>query len=158
MIEIRNTPLRMKCAKRTLFFTRDTKTLIYNAVRCPAAGSCTKGMCSGLRSNDTVEELSKARRYPGYSGCEFSCGGLTCGCLLPLSACSFYRVAHVPQSKQVYEVIDCQEWNPTIQLEVQVSLYNKHLKKEIVLLPYITEKWANLRSQPYQCKNHSCPS
>lgn len=140
-IEIRNKPMRMVCSKRMLFYTRDTLPQIYSAVRCPEAGSCTKGTCAKLRSNDTVKELIGSSQYPGYSGCERSCGGLSCGCLLPLPACSFYRVAHVPRSEQVYEIVECAEWKPSVHIEVKMNIYNKVLQKDIIFQPYVPQNF-----------------
>lgn len=120
------------------------QTVRYTAVRCPQAGSCTQGACARLRSNDTVIELIRESLYPGYSGCESSCGGIARGCLLPLPACSFYRVAHVPRNQQVYEVIDCSEWKPSVHIEIAMTIYNKVQQKEkMILQPYVTEKFEN---------------
>lgn len=138
-IEVRNKQIVMSCSKRTRFYTRDTRPYVYSAVRCPQAGSCTQGACARLRSNDTVIELIRESLYPGYSGCESSCGGIACGCLLPLPACSFYRVAHVPRNQQVYEVIDCSEWKPSVHIEIAMNIYNKAQQKDMILQPYVTK-------------------
>ncbi|KAK6037599.1 hypothetical protein COOONC_24896 [Cooperia oncophora] len=56
-----------------------------------------------------------------------------------LPSCLFYRIAHVPRSKLVYEVVECMEWKPVVRLRVHISLYNKNVTKTLVLKPYITE-------------------
>ncbi|KAK6764828.1 hypothetical protein RB195_024957 [Necator americanus] len=82
-------------------------------------------MCETNSANETIPELKSAAKYPGYSGCFSSCGGLLCGCFMPQPACTFYRVAQIPITKRVYEVTRCPHWSPEIKLEIEVNLFNK---------------------------------
>ncbi|VDK43992.1 unnamed protein product [Cylicostephanus goldi] len=134
----------MECSKRTLFFTRDSRPRVYSAVRCHQAGSCSEQICANLRANGTLEELQYSEKYPGYSGCERSCGGLACGCFFPIPACSFYRVAHVPRNTDVYEVMDCLEWKPSVNISLQLTLFNRVVSKQLILLPYVTQKFEEI--------------
>ncbi|CAJ0605054.1 unnamed protein product [Cylicocyclus nassatus] len=145
-LHIKNNPITMECSKRTLFFTRDSKPRVYSAVRCHQAGSCTEQICANLKANGTVQELERqhAEEYPGYSGCERACGGLACGCFFPIPACSFYRVAHVPRNEDVYEVLDCLEWKPSVNLSLQLTLFNRVASKQMILLPYVTQKFEEI--------------
>ncbi|KAK6028962.1 hypothetical protein OSTOST_04932 [Ostertagia ostertagi] len=94
-----------------------------------------------MRPNQTVSELSRARKYPGYSGCQYTCGGLGCGCALPSPSCTFYKVAHVPISKQVFEIIECRDWVPSVQVELETTLFGKTQKGSLFLEPYLTSKF-----------------
>ena len=133
-------PVKLVCSKVSLFFTRETKQKAYYKTRCAEAGSCRRSKCSKMKSSEIVPELNSSSPYPGYSICDNTCGGLVCGCFLPLPACTFLRIAHIPQSETVYEVIGCTEWRPFIQLEVEFTLYNKGKLKRFELKPYLTEK------------------
>ncbi|VDL74428.1 unnamed protein product [Nippostrongylus brasiliensis] len=76
-----------QCSKVTHFFTRPTKLQIFNSKRCAQAGSCTPEKCETLQPNETIHELKYVAKYPGYSGCLRSCGGMFCGCFMHLPAC-----------------------------------------------------------------------
>ncbi|KAK6031500.1 hypothetical protein OSTOST_02344 [Ostertagia ostertagi] len=93
-----------------------------------------------MDNNSIIPELASAAYLPGYTGCVESCGGLACGCLLPLPACSFYKVAHLPQSSNVYEAFDCLEWKPIVRLMIRSSLFSKNVEKDLVLTPYVAER------------------
>ncbi|KAK6060276.1 hypothetical protein COOONC_02070 [Cooperia oncophora] len=139
MIKIRQKPLKLVCSKTLLFFTRDTKHKIFHKTRCAEAGSCTQNRCNTLKPHENVEELQVANKYPGYSACEHTCGGLLCGCFLPVQACSFIRVAQIPISKSVYEVVSCKDWTPLIEFEVEFKVHNMEQHREFTLMPYVTQ-------------------
>ncbi|KAK6055961.1 hypothetical protein COOONC_06537 [Cooperia oncophora] len=139
MTKIRQKPLKLVCSKTLLFFTRDTKHKIFHKTRCAEAGSCTQNRCNTLKPHENVEELQVANKYPGYSACEHTCGGLLCGCFLPVQACSFIRVAQIPISKPVYEVVSCKDWTPLIEFEVEFKVHNMEQHREFTLMPYVTQ-------------------
>ncbi|KAK6765601.1 hypothetical protein RB195_025486 [Necator americanus] len=122
---VKKKTVEFKCAKATESFTRMTRTHVYHIKRCAQAGSCTTQMCETISANETIPDLKSAAKYPGYSGCFSSCGGLLCGCFMPQAACTFYRVAQIPITKRVYEVTRCPHWSPEIKLEIEVNLFNK---------------------------------
>ncbi|EPB66086.1 hypothetical protein ANCCEY_14823 [Ancylostoma ceylanicum] len=138
-IKIRRKSLRLMCAKISNFFTRDSTHKIFHATRCSEAGSCTENRCNTLKPNETVRELAEAAIYPGYSACENTCGGLVCGCFLPMPACTFIRLAHIPKSETVFEVINCLDWKPFVQLEVEFLYKNVERKFDVNLIPYISQ-------------------
>ncbi|KHJ88957.1 hypothetical protein OESDEN_11238 [Oesophagostomum dentatum] len=140
-IKIIKRPMELTCSKVSMFFTRDTEHKIFHEKRCPQMGSCIGDKCATLKPNEIVPELERSADYPGYSTCENTCSGLTCGCLLPFPACTFFRIAHVPKTKAIYEVIRCVDWKPKIPIDLEVTLYNKERKHSIMLTPYITEKF-----------------
>ncbi|KAK6009733.1 hypothetical protein OSTOST_25311 [Ostertagia ostertagi] len=120
--------VNFKCTKNIEFFTRPTKLQIYQVKRCALAGSCTTEKCETISPNETISELKRVAKYPGYSGCLNSCGGILCGCGLSLPACWFYRIVHKPISQRVFEIIQCPHWTPTITLEIEITLSNNTQK------------------------------
>ncbi|KAK6018082.1 hypothetical protein OSTOST_16378, partial [Ostertagia ostertagi] len=140
-LKMRNTAVILTCSKVSKFFSKSTELRIYSRVRCAQMGSCHGNVCDLMRPNQTVSELSRARKYPGYSGCQYTCGGLSCGCALPSPSCTFYRVAHVPISKQVFEIIECRDWVPSVQVELETTLFGKTQKGSLFLEPYLTSKF-----------------
>ncbi|KAK6030783.1 hypothetical protein OSTOST_03075, partial [Ostertagia ostertagi] len=139
-ISLQRLAVELHCSPRTLLFTRDTDTTVFSAKRCALMGSCVGQTCSKVRPSTIIPELANASRYPGYSGCEESCGSIFCGCPTILPSCSFYRIAHIPRSKFVYEVVECMEWKPIVRLRVHISLYNTNVSRTLVLRPYIPQK------------------
>ncbi|CAJ0606944.1 unnamed protein product [Cylicocyclus nassatus] len=119
---------------------RCNQARVYYATRCAEAGSCTYSKCSRLRPDEIVPELNASSHFPGYSMCDATCGGIVCGCLLPVPACTFLRIAHVPISDTVYEIVNCIEWKPVIQIEMDFMLYNKGKIKQFDLEPYLMHK------------------
>ncbi|CAJ0604521.1 unnamed protein product [Cylicocyclus nassatus] len=144
LIEVERYPTIMRCAKRSLYFTRDATTRVFSTVRCSQAGSCVNSKCSQTTVNTTIKELGKAYQFPGYSGCQHSCGGLGCGCFLPLPACSFYRVTQIPRNEEIYEVVSCLKWEPLVNLKVRVSLYNQEKETFITSAPYIKHEFQGM--------------
>ncbi|WKX93844.1 hypothetical protein Q1695_011255 [Nippostrongylus brasiliensis] len=144
LIKFRKRSVEYKCSKVTEFFTRPTKTHVYHVKRCPEAGSCTTEKCETISPNEIVPELQFTAKYPGYSGCLSSCGGILCGCLMPLPSCWFYRVIHKPESARVYEVIHCNHWTPTVKLDVEITIANDTRFLNHSFVPYVTETLGNL--------------
>ncbi|KAK6015070.1 hypothetical protein OSTOST_19513 [Ostertagia ostertagi] len=140
VLRIEKLPLELECAKRTQFYTRDTEHRVYSATRCARMGSCKQDACSLIKPDSMIQEFVNASHYPGYTGCEPSCGGFICGCLLPLPSCSFYRIAHVPKTSHIYEIATCMEWKPLIRVKVQLNLHDMAVNKRVTLRPYVTEK------------------
>ncbi|KAK6033699.1 hypothetical protein OSTOST_00122 [Ostertagia ostertagi] len=158
-IHIERLPTELHCSKRTLFFTRDTRIEVFSATRCAQMGSCRNDVCSKIRYDSEIAEFANASKFPGYSGCERSCGGLICGgCLLPFPACSFYRIAHIPVNKMVYEVVNCMEWRPLIRLRVHISL--SHYREEqatLIMRPYVSQKRQDVSFNVISYAKPTCP-
>ncbi|VDO38306.1 unnamed protein product [Haemonchus placei] len=140
ILRIEKLPLELACAKLTLFYTRDTEHKVYSATRCAQMGSCRQDACSMIKPDSRVEEFANVSLYSGYTGCKPSCGGLICGCLLPLPSCSFYRIAHVPSNSYVYEIAECMGWKSLVRIKVQLILHDMAMKKQVTLRPYVTKK------------------
>ncbi|KAK6760857.1 hypothetical protein RB195_022068 [Necator americanus] len=94
--------------------------------------------------NNTIPEIDMASKYPGYIACEETCGDIVCGCLLPMPARSFLRLAQVPKSKSVFEIVRCMEWTPTVQVDIEITMYNRAKEMLIILTPYVTHKYEEL--------------
>lgn len=62
-----------------------------------------------------------------------------CGCFVPLPACSFYRVAHRPISKRVFEIVQCPHWIPRITFDIELVLFGKKKTLTRSMKPYILE-------------------
>ncbi|KAK6047025.1 hypothetical protein COOONC_15472 [Cooperia oncophora] len=122
------------CSKITEFFTRPTKSTIYQSKRCANAGSCIENKCDRLKQNP---ELSRSAKYPGYSGCMNSCGGMFCGCFLPLPSCWFYKIAHRPVSDRIFEITQCPHWTTTVKLDIEITIANLTKKVEQSFIPYM---------------------
>ncbi|EYC34827.1 hypothetical protein Y032_1370g3851, partial [Ancylostoma ceylanicum] len=144
MVSIKLSAVKYTCVKSSMFFTRDTDYHIFSSLRCPEMGSCSAGQCDSLQPNETIPELRGSRKYPGYSACDYTCGGILCGCLLPTPACLFYRVAHIPVSKDVYEVFKCQDWIPRIQVEIRSQLFGVNETKNYTIQPYVESKLSTM--------------
>ncbi|PIO55965.1 hypothetical protein TELCIR_22644, partial [Teladorsagia circumcincta] len=132
-------PVEYKCVKVTETYTRSTEVRIYHVKRCALAGSCTANKCETLQANETVKELKVTQKYPGHSGCINTCGGVVCGCLLPMPACTFYRRVHRPLSKRVYEIIQCPHWVPTVLFDIEWVLLGRKKTFTASMKPYVTE-------------------
>ncbi|EPB78823.1 hypothetical protein ANCCEY_02102 [Ancylostoma ceylanicum] len=143
LLKMKLAPTNLVCSKVSKFFTKSTEIRVFSRVRCPQAGSCFDNVCDKIRPNETIPELTRGSKYPGYSGCQYTCGGLSCGCFLPAPSCTFYRVAHVPISDAVYEVVECSEWVPSIHVEVESTLYQETQKEDVLLQPYVTYRFHN---------------
>ncbi|KAK6061555.1 hypothetical protein COOONC_00780 [Cooperia oncophora] len=81
---------------------------------------------------ETVSELSHTLKYPGYSGCMSSCGGMFC-------VAGFYKVTHRPVSDHVFEVIRCSHWTPTVTLDIEITTVNGTSKFTQAFQPYVSE-------------------
>ncbi|KAK6061619.1 hypothetical protein COOONC_00719 [Cooperia oncophora] len=143
LLKVKITAVHFVCSKVSKFFTKSTELRVYSSVRCAQAGSCHGNVCDQTRRNETVSELSRARKYPGYSGCQYTCGGLSCGCFLASPSCTFYKVAHVPITKDIFEVIECRDWVPNVQIELETTLFGKTEKGSLILEPYVTSTFGN---------------
>ncbi|EPB65343.1 hypothetical protein ANCCEY_15594 [Ancylostoma ceylanicum] len=139
-VKISRKPLLLSCSKVSLFFTRDTTPRVYQKTRCPQAGSCVDDKCATIAPEEIVPELEASAKYPGYSTCTSSCSGLVCGCFLPLPACSFFRLAHVPRSEEVFEVVRCQDWKLSVPIDVKITMYNTEKNYSELLTPYISKR------------------
>ncbi|KAK6760738.1 hypothetical protein RB195_021983 [Necator americanus] len=110
-------------------------------------GSGTQSKCSRIKLDEIISEFERSSLHSGYSICGNTCGGIACGCFLPFPACTFLRIAHVPKKTQtVFEVVSCMEWQPVIQIDVDLMLYNKGKLKSFSLQPYVTQKYDELSS------------
>ncbi|EPB77214.1 hypothetical protein ANCCEY_03664 [Ancylostoma ceylanicum] len=140
-IKITKKPMKLFCSKVLESFTRDTKVRVYHVERCAQAGSCVGNKWQSMPSNETVHELRRYKKYPRYSGCIPICGGIPCGCLLPIPACQFYRVVNRPVSKAVYEVARCSKLTPTIELEIEITRLGEKTVKILTTEPYVTSSF-----------------
>ncbi|CAJ0609658.1 unnamed protein product [Cylicocyclus nassatus] len=157
LLKIKLRAASLTCSKESITYTRSTVHRVYSAVRCSQAGSCYGNVCDTISRNDTVPELSQARDFPGYIGCQYTCGGMSCGCLLPSPSCTFYKVAHTPVSGTVHEIIRCSEWTPSLHIEVESSLSQVIRKEGIVLTPYITAKLREFNITATSVQNSHLP-
>ncbi|KAK6044369.1 hypothetical protein COOONC_18126 [Cooperia oncophora] len=157
LIKVYHYPIKLTCSKVSRFFTRDSVPKIHHSLRCPQMGSCYDERCSSFRRNEVIPELSDTARHPGYSTCASSCGGLGCGCLLPLPSCSFYRFVHEPISEVAYEVVDCSEWKPVVTVEIHTTLYNVAKRSRYVLQPYVEQIADDLKMTVVSIQNPRSP-
>ncbi|EYC11168.1 hypothetical protein Y032_0052g2264 [Ancylostoma ceylanicum] len=139
-IKFYKNPVQFKCTKLVESFTRPTQVQIYSVERCAQAGSCTIGKCQSVGTNETIPELKIAAKYPGYTGCFNGCGGLLCGCFMPQPSCVFYKIAHKPLSKRIFEIVKCLHWTPTIPLDIDMTILGKHKMLSLNITPYVTQK------------------
>ncbi|KAK6016677.1 hypothetical protein OSTOST_17837, partial [Ostertagia ostertagi] len=146
MLSIEVKAVHFTCVKTSKFFTKNTQHKIFYSHRCSGMGSCIARKCDLLQPNETVPELRRSRPYPGYSACDHSSGGILSGCLLPTPSCVFYRVAHIPITKDVYEVFECQDWSPSIHLEILGNIFGKTTQERYNILPYQGD-----RREDYEC-------
>ncbi|KHJ99555.1 hypothetical protein OESDEN_00458 [Oesophagostomum dentatum] len=100
-IKFTKKPIEFKCVKTVETFTRPTRLENFHVERCAPAGSYATKKCETMRADEVVPELLSAAKYPGYSGCFSGCGGILCGCFMPMPSCSFYRVAYKPTSRRI---------------------------------------------------------
>ncbi|EPB73466.1 hypothetical protein ANCCEY_07450 [Ancylostoma ceylanicum] len=107
VVRMSNGPIKLTCSGVPLSFTRDKMHKFFRTRRCSQMRSCAQGMCNKIYSNGTVPELRMASMYPGYITYDQTCGGIACGCFLPMPACSFLLLAEIPKSQSVYEVVRC---------------------------------------------------
>ncbi|RCN37188.1 hypothetical protein ANCCAN_16916 [Ancylostoma caninum] len=56
-----------------------------------------------------------------------------------MPACTFIRLAHIPKSETVFEVINCLEWKAFVQLEVEFLYNNVERKINVNLIPYVSQ-------------------
>ena len=136
--------MKLTCAPVAQYFTRDSKSRIFQSLRCPGAGSCFNDRCGKLQRNETIPELELTTRFPGYATCARSCAGIMCGCLLPMASCSFYRFVYVPRSKTVYTVVQCVDWNPTVTIDVEATIF-KVTKSQHTLEPYVEQNISDFK-------------
>uniref|UniRef100_A0A1I7WXS2 Phlebovirus_G2 domain-containing protein n=1 Tax=Heterorhabditis bacteriophora TaxID=37862 RepID=A0A1I7WXS2_HETBA len=148
-IRIKRGPTTLKCVKQSLFYTRDTETQVFSKMRCPQMVACdlTKGICENMQSNKVIEELKEASTYSGYSYCERPCGGTLMACLffLPMKACNFYKVAHIPKTNNTYHIFKCSQWKVYVSIILEETLFNKNIKKKLMVEPYRTYEIGNLK-------------
>ncbi|VDO04842.1 unnamed protein product [Haemonchus placei] len=94
---IEKVPLELECAKRTLFYTRDTEHKVFSAARCAQMGSCLQGACSMTKPDDMIDEFANALLYPGYTGCEPSCGELI---WMPSTTSIVFILSYCPRTQK----------------------------------------------------------
>uniref|UniRef100_A0A7I4Y3E6 Integrase catalytic domain-containing protein n=1 Tax=Haemonchus contortus TaxID=6289 RepID=A0A7I4Y3E6_HAECO len=157
VIKIRQKPLKLVCSKVLQFFTRETRHEIFYTTRCAEAGSCTENRCNTLKPHENIEELQEAGQYPGYSACEHTCGGPLCGCFLPLEACSFIRVVQIPTSESVFEIVNCVEWVPIVEFEVEFKVHKLEQNRKFTLIPYITQSYDEISLTAISIQKPSSP-
>ena len=114
---------------------------IYRKTECAQMGSYSPDRCNGIYPIGTIRELGMAKKYPGYLTCEKTCGVIASVCLLPLPACSFMRLTQVLKCRSAREIARCMQCVPTVQVTVNVMLYNRGKQKSIKLLPYVMQKF-----------------
>ncbi|KAK6009450.1 hypothetical protein OSTOST_25614, partial [Ostertagia ostertagi] len=109
--------VNFKCTKNIEFFTRPTKLQIYQVKRCALAGSCTTEKCETISPNETISELKRVAKYPGYIR------------VLEQLWRNTVRMWSVTTSLlRVFEIIQCPHWTPTITLEIEITLSNNTQK------------------------------
>ncbi|EYC08944.1 hypothetical protein Y032_0063g3446 [Ancylostoma ceylanicum] len=50
------------------------------------------------------------------------------------------RLAHIPQTKIAYEVVSCLNWEPVVEISIEIMLHKVVKTKEFALQPYATKK------------------
>ncbi|CAI4220589.1 unnamed protein product, partial [Auanema sp. JU1783] len=87
----------------------------------------------------TIPELQPANTFPGTTHCVESCGGPGCGCFYPSSGCLYYRTYLKPNSEILYEVIECDIWNPSTRIQLtlttgsNITSYNLTLRDDTIV-------------------------
>ncbi|PIO58364.1 hypothetical protein TELCIR_20203 [Teladorsagia circumcincta] len=100
----------LTCNPVVLFYTRDVNIITESVKRCDLAGSCTSRKCTHISSRTEIPELRDTYEYPGIARCTTSCGGLGCGCLLPMPGCLYSRSYAKPKNGKIYRVFHCPTW------------------------------------------------
>ncbi|KAK6019689.1 hypothetical protein OSTOST_14671 [Ostertagia ostertagi] len=144
-IKVHRVSEHLECQKISHFWTKETYTQVQQVTRCRGMGSCYEDKCESLSPSEIVPELNSTAVYPGYSACSIQCSGINCVCPIPIRACTFYRVSHVPISSQVYEVFECAAWIPTINLNVDINFYKVKKHGQLSLRPYSTKEFGKFR-------------
>ncbi|EFO85095.1 hypothetical protein CRE_21998 [Caenorhabditis remanei] len=110
------------CEKRNLFYSRDFRLQHEYVKRCDSAGSCSIDMCSNIKPDEDLPELSPAaKRRPGFTNCAPGCGGWHCSCWYYDPACLFYRYFAEPTSNDIYELFHCPIWSTRLRLKVELG-------------------------------------
>ncbi|VDL74551.1 unnamed protein product [Nippostrongylus brasiliensis] len=105
------------CNPVVLFYTRDVDLITESAKRCDLAGSCNSQTCAHVSRTSVVPELRDTYDFPGVTRCSTSCGGIPCGCLLPMPGCLFSRTYAKPRSRTIYQVFHCATWTESVEME-----------------------------------------
>ncbi|EYC38590.1 hypothetical protein Y032_0707g1698, partial [Ancylostoma ceylanicum] len=120
-MEVRLQHVVLSCNPVVLFYTRDVDIITESAKRCHLAGSCTSQTCSHTRRTTQIPELQDTYDFPGVSRCTTSCGGIGCGCLLPMPGCLFSRTFARPRNTKVYRVFHCPTWEESAMIKITHS-------------------------------------
>ncbi|WKY15695.1 hypothetical protein Q1695_000859 [Nippostrongylus brasiliensis] len=116
-IEVKLQRVILTCNPVVLFYTRDVDLITESAKRCDLAGSCNSQTCAHVSRTSVVPELRETYDFPGVTRCAASCGGIPCGCLLPMPGCLFSRTYAKPKSRTIYQVFHCPTWTESVEME-----------------------------------------
>lgn len=137
--------ITFECVPVTHFYTRNVELRTMSAKRCAQAGSCTQHQCRTTGQTTYVPELNSSYRLPGVTRCQESCGGIGCGCLLPMPGCLYSRTYAKPMDDIVYEVFSCPSWSEKIRLSARFNLANGNkIRRRIILQPQKTVQFAHM--------------
>ncbi|EYC20167.1 hypothetical protein Y032_0022g485 [Ancylostoma ceylanicum] len=137
--------IRFKCTPVIHFFTRNVKLQTMSTKRCAQAGSCTQHHCRTTGQTSFVPELNKSYQFPGITRCQESCGGIGCGCLLPMPGCLFSRTYAEPADESIYEVFSCASWTEVAVLKTRLNLNTgEEIKREVVIHPQETLQFGEM--------------
>ncbi|CAJ0595435.1 unnamed protein product [Cylicocyclus nassatus] len=131
--------IRFECIPVTHFFTRNAELITVSSKRCAQAGSCTQQRCRTIAQNSFVPELNGSYHLPGVTRCQESCGGIGCGCLLPMPGCLFSRTYSKPKDDLIYKVFSCPVWNEKARIRARVTFVTgKEVVTNMDILPQET--------------------
>ncbi|KAK6032821.1 hypothetical protein OSTOST_00978, partial [Ostertagia ostertagi] len=153
MLSIEVKAVHFTCVKTSKFFTKNTQHKIFYSHRCSGMGSCTASKCDLLQPNETSQnyvdrDLTQATRPVIIQVEEYFLD-------------AFYRhhlaVAHIPITTDVYEVFECQDWSPSIHLEILGNIFGKTTEERYNILPYQATdvKIVNVTAVTVQMPSHS---
>ena len=119
------------------------RSCMFSKVRCPWAGSCDSETCSQLATDAFVPELYSTSFRPGYNFCREVSGFIPLGCLLPSSACLFYRIFAIPTDSKTYELIRCPTWQYELYAVLKLEKNGeKPLMERMFLVPGQSHHWS----------------
>ncbi|KAL6742658.1 hypothetical protein Aduo_015788 [Ancylostoma duodenale] len=85
------------------------------------------------------------RNFPGITRCQESCGGIGCGCLLPMPGCLFSRTYAEPADESIYEVFSCASWRKVAVLNTRLNMVSgEEIKRNVEIHPQETVQFGKM--------------
>lgn len=134
--------IRMKCNKKSLYFTRSFKGGVESSRRCRSMGQCTSAdSCSGVTKDSKLSDISdRVNNLLGFSWCESKPGAAGNQCFLVSSSCLFYRTYVEPTDERIYEVMECPTWEYSAYIRITEDRGGKYRSTNMVLTPGLMTK------------------